>query len=114
MNQSEARYLVISQDLLKRLNRIAPSINHQLNVVYISNKLSPNEPQIQECIKNLTSNHNYTIRPYDEIMDAGKKLPLREFPIPNPDDVTLIMYTSGTTGNPKGVMLTHKNLMTSK
>ena len=28
-----------------------------------------------------------------------------------PDDVICIMYTSGTTGNPKGVMLTHHNLV---
>ncbi len=29
------------------------------------------------------------------------------------DDVATIVYTSGTTGNPKGVMLTHKNLITN-
>ncbi|CAI7883995.1 unnamed protein product [Closterium sp. NIES-54] len=28
-----------------------------------------------------------------------------------PDDVATLVYTSGTTGNPKGVMLTHSNLM---
>jgi long-chain acyl-CoA synthetase len=30
-----------------------------------------------------------------------------------PDDLALLNYTSGTTGNPKGVMLTHANLLSA-
>jgi acyl-CoA synthetase (AMP-forming)/AMP-acid ligase II len=33
--------------------------------------------------------------------------------IPNPDDIALFLHTSGTTSQPKGVPLTHRNLISS-
>lgn len=32
-------------------------------------------------------------------------------PCPKPDDLATLIYTSGTTGHPKGVMLTHGNIL---
>jgi len=54
---------------------------------------------------------------WNEILKMGEEVPDEELATCraalDPEDVIIMMYTSGTTGFPKGVMLTHHNLITN-
>ncbi len=52
---------------------------------------------------------------WDEFMELGRRVPdeelSRRIEAQRPEDVCTLVYTSGTTGPPKAVMLSHRNLV---
>ena len=93
LNDAEAKALVAHQTLVsvaEEAAALAPSIEYKLLV-------EPDNPGED----NLSG---WTV--FTQALDQAAELTPR--PKVDPDSVCMLVYTSGTTGSPKGVMVTHK------
>ncbi len=80
-----------------------------------------NSPKLKGIIAmDNTNDPSKKIFGYDHIIELGAKYKKEKgFTLEKaskdvkPDDLLTLIYTSGTTGNPKGVMLTHDNLISN-
>ena len=75
------------------------------------------EKNILEAISNYSLKNNIKVLNVDNFKiddEEMKKIANSEFELRNPEgnQTAAMLYTSGTTGSPKGVMLTYNNLMT--
>ena len=107
LNETQVPLLVCSDETLPKVAAVISKCDSVKTVVAFESQV---DGRLHSTVAVKNAKPSVALYGYMDLM--GMKFnSCPPFSPPKPKDVAIIMYTSGSTGNPKGVLISHENMI---
>lgn len=103
---TEPKVVFLDPQLISTLSKTLKDIKSVKTVVYNDN----HEMKLEDLNKLKQNYDHLEILSFEELRKLGETNMVNAVP-PKPEDLCCIMYTSGSVGAPKGVLIKHRNIV---